>query len=550
MEKIAQYCILSWGLRRILISFLSGALLALGHPPFGFWPIIFISFPLFLWCLFGCLTQNKKGRPALLGASFWTGWWFGFGFFLTSLYWIGDALLVQGAGTVWVWPFAVIGLPAILALFWGLAARLAKIFFPYAHLSIFSFAVWFSIAEWMRGHLFTGFPWNVMGSIFSQDLQLIQSSSLIGLYGLTFFAFLIGATPARIWPSQKLGERWGKRLVPFVLGLVMLGGTWGWGAWRVQTTSLEVFDDVKLRLYQPNFTQEQRLDPEMVDTIFNQYLNVSDGVLPPQDTLEQGTLEQGTLEQAGVTHLIWPESSFSFFVTESPNALAQIAQLLPEGTQLITGAARRDSQVIAQNPDADPFNALLVIDDLGGIVDFYNKMHLVPFGEYIPFAHWFGFLNDRNIAGAHGTFLRGDSRRLIALDGAPHFLPLICYEVIFSSQLFHQGQEPEWIINISDDSWYGHEVGPAQHFFQARMRAVEHGISLVRVSYGGISGVIDPLGQISARLGFDQAGIVDAHIQKPLKSTMFTQFGNWPFWVLVLIGLLWVVLSKKTNQSN
>ena len=298
------------------------------------------------------------------------GWWFGFGYFVAGLYWIGHAFLVDAQNFAWLLPFAIMGLPAYLALFTALGFALARMMWTRGPMRLFALAVAITIGEWLRGQLLTGFPWNAFGYALTGPVALAQSAALIGVWGLTFLAVAIFTTPALFADERSETPRpW----LPLAIGLLALALLAIYGTVRLSRNETRFVPDVRLRIMQPNLQQDDKFNYSAKQKVMNHYLQLSDRSSGPQST--------GVRD---ATHLIWPESAFPFLLAREPDALAQIADLLPPGTILITGAVRA--------PELPPgvkltraLNSVYVIDHDGSILSVYDKVHLVPFGEYLPF---------------------------------------------------------------------------------------------------------------------------------------------------------------------
>ena len=261
------------------------------------------------------------------------------------------------------------------------------------------------------------------------------------------------------------------------------------GGVRLTLQPTTMVANVKLRIMQPNLQQDVRFNYSAKAEVMQKYLTLSDRASGPQST--------GVRD---VNILIWPESAFPFFLTREADAMAQIADLLPKGTVLITGAVRA--------PDVPPgaritraYNSIYVIDHDGSVLSVYDKLHLVPFGEYLPFQDWMEKLGFVQLTKVQGGFIPGTRRRTMEIPNAPRVLPLICYEAIFPGDVAARDDRPGWIVNLTNDGWFGISTGPYQHLQQARLRAIEEGLPVVRAANTGISAVIDPLGRIVARLG-------------------------------------------------
>ena len=339
--------VLAWGWRRALIAFVAGALSALAMAPFSFWPILFVTFPTLVWLIDGAGVGHWGG----VAAAAVMGWCFGFGYFVAGLYWIGFAFLVDAPTFGWLLPFAVIGLPAFLSLYTALGVALARGLWTRGMLRILALGVTLTAAEWLRGHLVSGFPWNVFGYALAAPLPLAQSASLFGLWGLTFIAIVVFASPATLTDDTSETERpW----LPLVLGIAVLAGLGGWGLLRLSHTPTQLVDKVRLRIMQPNLQQDVRFNYAAKQQVMDRYI-----------ALSNRPTSQNPLGMKDITHLIWPESAFPFFLTREADALAQIAQLLSQGTVLITGAVRVAEPINPSDPAV--YNSIYVIDRSGSM---------------------------------------------------------------------------------------------------------------------------------------------------------------------------------------
>jgi apolipoprotein N-acyltransferase len=317
----------------------------------------------------------------------------------------------------------------------------------------------------------------------------------------------------------------------FALGIVVLAGLGGYGALRLARHPTQLVDGVHLRIMQPNLQQDVRFNYAAKQDVMNRYIALSSRASGPQS--------QGI---GGATHLIWPESPFPFFLTREADALAQITNLLPQGAVLITGAVR------LANPDnpaqSGVYNSIYVIDHDGSIRAIYDKVHLVPFGEYLPFERLLEKLGLQELTEQRGGFLAGDRHRLIAVPGAPLALPLICYEIVFPGEITPSGKRPGWIVNVTNDGWFGISPGPYQHFQQARLTAIEEGLPLARAANTGISAVVDPVGRIINSLPLGSEGVLDAPLPQPISAPLYARFGDMPAAIMVTIALIVVVRRR------
>jgi apolipoprotein N-acyltransferase len=529
LKGLIDAIVLSWGWRRWLIAFAAGAVSALAMAPFDAWPVLFLTFPILVWLIDGAGIGRWGGFT--MAAS--TGWWFGFGYFLCGLYWIGYAFLVDAPTFGWLLPFAVIGLPAVLALYTALAVALARVLWTRGAVRILALGVTLTASEWLRGRVLTGFPWNAFGYALTSPLALAQSASVFGLWGLTFIAVVVFASPAALTDDPAETRRPG---LPLALSVAVLAGLGGWGALRLHHIPTRYVDNVHLRIMQPNLQQDVRFNYGARAAVMNRYIALSDRASGPQS--------HGVRD---ATHLIWPESPFPFFLTREADLLEQIAKLLPPGTVLITGAIRLAEPVNPANPRA--YNSIYVIAHDGSILATYDKVHLVPFGEYLPFEHVLEGLGFQELTKERGGFLAGDHRRLLSIPGAPPALPLICYEIIFPGQIAPPGERPGWMVNVTNDGWFGISTGPYQHFQQARVRAIEEGLPLVRAANTGISAVVDPLGRIIDSLPLGSEGVIDAPLPRPIGRPLYARIGDAPAAIIAAIALA-IVVRRRTNANS
>jgi apolipoprotein N-acyltransferase len=527
---IVNTIVLSFGWRRWLIAFAAGALSALAMAPVNAWPILFLTFPALVWLIDGAASGRWNG---IFNAAA-TGWWFGFGYFLAGLYWVGYAFLVDAPTFGWLLPFAVIGLPAGLAIFMAFGVALARLLWTRGAMRILALAIAVTIAEWLRGHVLTGFPWNALGYALTTPLILAQSAAIVGIWGLTFIAVIVFASPATL-VDDPAETRW--PWLPLVLAVAILVVMSGFGVFRLARTPTRFVDDVRLRIMQPNLPQDVKFNYAAKQKVMDRYVALSDRASGPQS--------RGARD---ATHLIWPESAFPFFLAREPDALAQIAQLLRGGTVLITGAVRLAEPINPKDPTV--YNSIYVIDQNGSIASVYDKVHLVPFGEYLPFQRALEALGLQQLTKLPGGFSAGDRRRLISVPGAPPALPLVCYEVIFPGELIPTDARPGWIINVTNDGWFGVSSGPFQHFQQARVQAIEEGLPIVRSANTGISAVVDPLGRVLDSLPLGSEGLIDSPLPRAIGAPIYVRVGDVPTGMIVAISLLAIIRRRLQPDTT
>ena len=311
-----------------------------------------------------------------------------------------------------------------------------------------------------------------------------------------------------------------------VLALTVLALMGIYGTVRLVREPTRLVEAVKLRIMQPNLPQDTKFNYGARAEVMRKYLALSDRSAGPQSS---------GLRDATV--LIWPESAFPFFLAREADAMAQIANLLPQGTVLITGAVRPPDSAPPGQPVTRAYNSIYVIDHDGSILSIYDKLHLVPFGEFLPFQSTLEKLGFTQVTKVQGGFIPGTRRRPIELPRTPRMLPLICYEVVFPGDIVSRDERPAWIVNVTNDGWFGNSAGPYQHLQQARLRAIEEGLPIVRAANTGISAVIDPLGRIVARLDLGTEGVLDATLPAAIGPTVYGRLGDIPAALLVAIAL-------------
>ncbi|UQR63598.1 apolipoprotein N-acyltransferase [Bradyrhizobium sp. C-145] len=519
LRQIALAIILSWGWKRAVIAMAAGALSVLALAPFNLFPVLFVTFPVLVWLIDGAGGGRYGGVPAAA----LTGYWFGLGYFVPGLYWIGYAFFVEADVFAWLTPFAVLGLPAYLSIFTAIGFALARLLWTKNATRVVALAASLTISEWLRGHALTGFPWNAFGYALSEPLPLAQTASLIGLWGMTFLTVAIFASPATLFdraPDRRL--QWRAPAAAIVLLIVM--GIFG--AIRLSLHPTTMVAGAKLRLMQPNLQQDAKFNYAAKAEVMKKYLALSDRASGPQST--------GVRD---ATILIWPESAFPFFLTREADAMAEIADLLPKGTVLITGSVRAPD-LPRGTPITRAYNSIYVIDHDGSVLAVYDKLHLVPFGEFLPYQGLMEKLGFEQLTRVRGGFIPGTVRHALPVASAPPALPLICYEAIFPGEVGGRSERPGWIVNLTNDGWFGISTGPYQHLEQARMRAIELGLPLVRSANTGISAVIDPVGRTIASLGLGIEGILDAGLPAAIPPTIYARVGDVPAAMLVALAVI------------
>ena len=542
------------GARRVLLAIAAGAFATLALPPVDFPAAAFVAFPVLVWLLDGVGARPTLARTLI--ADFAVGWLFGFGYFVAGLWWLGSAMLVNAAAFAVFIPFAVLGLPAILAIYFGLATMLARRFWTDTAFRILILAASLALFEYLRGFVLTGFPWNEIGVLAAPTPMLMQSVSVIGLNGLSLLAVFVFAAPA------VLADRHGRTPV-LTLAVVVAAAHIGYGYYRLPPHATTYVDGVAVSVVQANIAQSDKFDEAAAQEIFARQIAVT------EKGRESRRPEGGTTSGAGPeaeaapgaqivdarpktrTLIVWPESSLPFVLTERPEAVAKLADMIQPGETLIAGAPRIEPMA---SGGERLYNSVLVVDDNGEIVDARDKVHLVPFGEYLPFERYLARLGIMNLTEMPGGFSAGTERRPVPLADAPSFLPLICYEAIFPSEIAASAaaDRPGFIVNDTNDGWFGMTPGPHQHLRLAELSAVALGLPLVRAANTGISVVTDPYGREIEALALGATGTIEARLPAAAEPTPYSRLRNLPFFGLLaatfLFGVsVWLFISRQTD---
>ena len=493
------------GWRRALLALLLGACATAAMPPLYVVPALLVSLPGLVWLVDG---SDKVGRRPAWRA-FVAGGGFGVGYFATGLYWVAHALLVDAAKFGWLIPFVIGGLAGGLGLFIGAATAVTHLSRARGIARVLVLAVAWTAGEWLRGHIFTGFPWNLIGSAWADLVPMMQPAAAVGLYGLSLLTVLLAAMPATLAEADGGLPRWGGTIAAAVL----LAGLWGGGSLRVAADPQATVPNLRLRLVQPDIPQSLKWDPKLREQHLIHTMRL--------------TREAG---YEGITHVIWPEAAVPFPLSADASLRQAIGTIIPPGGLLLTGAPR----VAGQGATFQAWNSLYALDGSGAIVGTFDKFHLVPLGEYVPFR---GILPLEKITPGIGDFSAGPGPRTLSLPGLPPFSPLICYEIIFGGAVVDPAARPAWILNITNDAWFGISSGPYQHFASARFRAVEEGLPLARAANNGISAMVDPYGRVLASLGLGETGVLDVSLPQPLPPTLYARYGDAILGLLALAAL-------------
>ncbi|WP_223428469.1 apolipoprotein N-acyltransferase [Tateyamaria pelophila] len=477
----------------LVLALIFGACGALSHAPFEFAPAILLT----LVAGFGLVRRTDRTRDA-----WWLGWALGTGYFGLTLTWITEPFQVDVATTGWMAPFAAVLLAALLGVFWAGALAFARWVGGHPVALVFAWTG----AEMLRAYLFTGFPWAtppqaLVNALAGQGLAWFgPHGMMLGLLGL---AAMIAAVPLLWMRGAVLCVALASILMPPLAGPSPL-------------------TEHTVRLVQPNAPQDEKWLPENIPVFVNRQIEyTAAGDVP------------------GL--VIWPETALPYLVENAQVVFDVIAEAA-RGAPVVLGIQRREAQ--------DYFNSLVVLDSAGQVTQTYDKHHLVPFGEYMPFEWFFRHINVGGLAArVEGSYAAGPGPRLLDFGALGKALPLICYEAVFAHDVGGTATRPSFLMQLTNDAWFGKRSGPQQHLAQARMRAIEQGLPMVRAANTGISAVIDPRGRITAFLGLNTAGYLDAALPMAGAPTLYSRTGDVPWIILTLIGLIGVIVTRARRRA-
>jgi len=495
------------------MSIAAGAVYALGFAPLGFFPALLLGLAALVLVLDGAMTRPRRTRTA-----FALGWGFGFGQFVVGMHWIFYPFLVDPLAHAWQIPFVALLFPGGLALFSALACLAAAQFWrPRARILVFTAC--YAAAEWLRGHVLTGLPWNLPAYGWGASLAILQSAAAIGAYGLSLLTVLFGASLADLFGHLR------KPVLP-AMAAALFVAMWIGGAARLASTPTQFVPGVQLRLVQPNVPQDQKYVRSLVTRNWRTLMELSQRPARIAPTI-----------------IVWPEAAPPVLLQRSPDALAQIAMLTGSSRVLMTGNQR---VAFPESGGRQVFNSLFVFGPDGARLAAYDKFHLVPFGEFLPMEALLSRIGVSKLVDFPGSFTAGDGPHTIALPQAPSVGPLICYEILFPGAVTEKGTRPGWLANVTDDSWFGPWAGPRQHFLSARVRAIEEGLPVARAANTGISSVIDGDGRVLAVLDLDKTGIVDSPLPQAQPETPYARYGDLLFFVMLFAmgALSWAAARK------
>ena len=474
-------------MRKYIFAFLFGVVASYSMAPNNLVPVLFIS----LGGLYVYVTFAKSAFKAGL-----IGFLFSLGYFGFSLSWVGNALLVEGNPYWWAWPIAISGLPFILSFFTAFACYVHKYICKGSNniWTYLSFCFFLSAAEYARGHLFTGFPWNLYGLTWIDVLPIAQLASLWDIYLLTTITIIWASFPIFIVSTDY------KKSVKIICSFLIVCSfisSYVFGVHRIQSYNPTTSKNISLVVVQPNIKQSEKWKAEKLAENF-------------MGLIEQSQFGNNSIEESSSYIVVWPETAINQGILDSPWALEEISRMLrsyPDEAFLMTGILRYDR-------DKDVFyNSIIILDANSTIKEIYDKSHLVPFGEYMPLS---SIIDIAPIVGFKG-FQKGTGQKSLKLSDNINIGTVICYEIIFPKYTkFNAQTKPEMIVNVTNDAWYGLSAGPYQHLVQAQFRAIESGIPVVRSANTGISAVISPIGFISSYVSLEQKNTINQKLLHPI----------------------------------
>lgn len=515
IHRIAAWLQAFTGKRRYAMAFALGVLLTLAFPPFWLLPLAAVGITGWVWLLEAAPTGRK---------AFAIGWWFGFGHFISGVYWVTIALGAQQGQFLWVVPFALLLLPAYLALFPALAGlafwKIPQRGFP----RLLLLGVFWLAAEYVRSFLMTGFPWNLLGYVWTVSGASLQAASLVGVFGLSLWAILLASVFSLM---NKPGH--GKAVWGMVLASAFLVG---WGAARLAQNPTQWHEDAPLvRIVQSNIDQDQKWDPAQQRDTLQKHLDISRAPAP----------------HGRPDYIIWPETAMPYPFTAESQWPEILGREVPENGALITGVIR--TQLLDEYGNYKVWNSLQAVSGSGELVGIYDKNILVPFGEFLPLRWIFNSLGLSKVTHGSVDFSRGEGARNLHLPGkAPIMQPLICYETIFPAYIPIDEARPDWLLNVTNDGWFGNSTGPYQHLQMARTRAVERGITLIRAANTGISAGFDAYGRKLGELSLNETGFLDIRLAEAVVAPNWhSRHGGK---TLVILSALILAVALRFRRRN
>jgi apolipoprotein N-acyltransferase len=499
-----------------------GLFSGLSASPIHFFPSLVVGLTGLVWMLDRSMDMKKPGL-----SGFWRSFLFAWVYLGIGVFWVAFAFWNRGGAYVFFGPLVAIGGGAFLAVFWGLAGA------AYAKLSlrgpvrVLAFAVLFLAAEAAKGLPFTQFPWNLPAHVFPAGGAVSQSAAWFGAWGLSFLVLLLFSSPAAL--AGRGGEV--QRRLPFMVSLLVLAALYAGGTLRLGQAEIAYQPDVVFRLVNVDIDQQTKWAPGGDDLVRARYLEL--------------TASEGIDD---VTHVVWPEGALPLFLIEDSVSISALTEILTQDQVLLAGTPRRER---AEGDEVRYYNSLVAIrfaEDRPRVLGLYDKVLLVPFGEFIPLGEAISSLGIRSLQEQVEGYSHG--AEFITLDnaGAPPFFPMICYEAVFTGIVEQVDARPDWILNISNDAWFGPTAGPRQHLNSTRYRAIETGLPIIRSASRGFSGVVDPYGRMPVRIDRRYDGITDVRLPMAGARTLYSITSGVLFWLFYILSIFVVFATVIREQ--
>jgi len=504
----------------LLISL--GALTSLSLPPFNYIIINFITLSLLFVFLIKRSEEKKKKK-----IFFFYGWFFGFGYFITNIYWISISLTFDESFKFLI-PLTLILIPGFLALFYGLISFLFFIFKTKKVISsFFLFSLIFGLTEYVRGSVLSGFPWNLIAYSFSNHLEILNITSVIGTYGFNLFCISLFISPAVFILRDKKSDI---LVCIFFLLITIMFYLYGSQSKKDFTESKINSIDHKIRVIGSNIKLDRF------------YSNV-DPIAAIEDLIDISKPDKNKK-----IIFVWPEGILPGISQETLVDYKWLFEnYFNENHLLVLGI---NSKYVGKDA-VKYFNSLSVYDHNLNLLNSYDKINLVPFGEFLPLEQILKNIGLKTLTNNYRSYSKGSSRNIIKINKKNFsltFLPLICYEIIYSGKIF-SNSDFDFIINISEDGWFGQSVGPRQHFIHSIYRAIESGKYVLRSANNGISAIINPLGDIEQEVSFNKTGYIDLTQYKKTQPTIFSKYGNKVFGLIILLYIFLFFSSNRINNE-
>ena len=512
IEENISYLISSKGKKRYFLCFILGTISAYAFAPYFVFPL----FPLTIAAFLFVVITSKNPKQA-----FWAGWFYGFGHFVFGLYWISNSLLVDPEKFAWMIPFAISLIPAVLAFYVALTSWVTFKFISSNKKRILLFPVIWVVFEILRTYLFTGFPWNLAGYVFAFSDAMMQPAALITIYGLSFLAVLSGSILCCLFSVEGRKVSSSGCFIPAVMVYAFISVLFvsGFGYLHISDKYYaSQKEGINLRLVQPSIPQQMKWHPDAALQVFLKHIEMTktdNGFKPDM--------------------VIWPEAATPFTLGADPYARRVISEAIPEGSFLVTGGVRVDGY--------GAFNSVEVLNSSDEIVASYDKARLVPFGEFVPFRRFFPIVN--KITPGDTDFSRGGGASALSVGNITPFSPLVCYEVIFPFYKPDESTGYSWIVNVTNDAWFGDSSGPHQHLTMARFRAIEQGKPVIRVANNGISAIIDANGRMVKKLDLYERGIIDGNLPAKMDMSIATIYFCATIAIAVFLAILCKIIYRR-----